>query len=241
MKGMFPNIGKASTLSQEIVEEIEKAIREKKVLPGEKLPTEKEMCEMFGVSRTALREALQKLSAKGLVRIRKGSGAYVEDYDAKHVIKPMNLYHELNLNEEYMLHLIKIRKMIEPEVARLAAIHRTDEHLKELKESIDSLEECSNENCYQEGEIDRKFHLVLAKACKNPIIPIIIDPIFQLMPKMRTLVYANINTAKSEALEYHKKLYEKIKNEDEEGAYKEMEAHLAVAEKHSKKVAGIIK
>lgn len=240
MENLFRKIGKSTTLSQEILEEIEKLIRDKKILPGEKLPTEKEMCEMFGVSRTALREALQKLSAKGLVNIKKGSGAYVEDYDIKHVIKPMNLYHELNLDREYMIYLVEIRQMIEPEVARSAAIHRTNDDLEKLEESIKSLEQCNKENCYQEGKIDRKFHLVLANACKNPIIPMIVDPIFQLMPKMRTLVYANINTAKSEAVDYHKKIYNKIREKDGEGAYLVMKDHLAVAERHTKEVAGKI-
>jgi GntR family transcriptional repressor for pyruvate dehydrogenase complex len=59
MNQMFPKIGNAKTLSQEVQLKIEQAIRDRKLLPGDKLPTEKELCEMFEVSRTALREALQ--------------------------------------------------------------------------------------------------------------------------------------------------------------------------------------
>ncbi|NPE31859.1 FadR family transcriptional regulator [Methanococcoides sp. SA1] len=74
---MFDKIGKSQTLSQEIVANIEQAIREKKFQVGEKLPTEKELCEMFGVSRTAIREALQMLSAQGLINVHKGKGSFV--------------------------------------------------------------------------------------------------------------------------------------------------------------------
>ena len=71
MEDIFQKIGNSYTLSQRIVQQIENLIREKKLLAGQKLPTEKELCENFSVSRTAIREALQVLSAKGLI---KGNG-----------------------------------------------------------------------------------------------------------------------------------------------------------------------
>ena len=64
---IFHKIGSKITLSQRIERTIETAIREKKILVGDKLPTEREMCESFGVSRTALREALRRMSARGLI------------------------------------------------------------------------------------------------------------------------------------------------------------------------------
>jgi len=71
MDDIFQNIGNKLTLSQRIERTIENAIREKKLTVGSKLPTEREMCESFGVSRTALREALRRLSARGLINIHK--------------------------------------------------------------------------------------------------------------------------------------------------------------------------
>ncbi|RMD92070.1 MAG: FadR family transcriptional regulator, partial [Calditrichaeota bacterium] len=85
MNDLFSRIGNHRTLSQEIEHKIETAILEKKLIAGQKLPTEKELCEMFGVSRTALREALQMLSARGLLYIKKGSGVFVNDFSARHV------------------------------------------------------------------------------------------------------------------------------------------------------------
>jgi DNA-binding FadR family transcriptional regulator len=69
MDEIFKNIGSKLTLSQRIERTIEGAIREEKLVVGDKLPTEREMCESFGVSRTALREALRRLSARGLIKI----------------------------------------------------------------------------------------------------------------------------------------------------------------------------
>ena len=79
MDDVFQNIGNRLTLSQRIERTLETAIREKKLELGSKLPTEREMCESFGVSRTALREALRRLSARGLITIQKGSGMYVSE------------------------------------------------------------------------------------------------------------------------------------------------------------------
>jgi GntR family transcriptional repressor for pyruvate dehydrogenase complex len=206
MQNLFPKIGSTLTLSQEIVEKIEDVIRQKKVLPGEKLPTEKEMCTMFGVSRTALREALQMLSARGLVTIRKGSGIYVNNYSSTHVIKPMSLFLELNLDRDYIVHVMEVRNMFEPTIARLAAVNRTEKDVQKLEKSLEELKQSPSNNYYKQGQIDRDFHLIIAEACKNPIIPVIVTPIFKLMPKIRSLVYANIDTAKSEAVDYHIKI-----------------------------------
>jgi len=236
VQNLFPKIGSALTLSQEIVEKIEDVIRQKKVLPGEKLPTEKEMCVMFGVSRTSLREALQMLSARGLVTIRKGSGIYVNNYSSAHVIKPMSLFLELNLDRDYILHVMEVRKMFEPTIAKFAALNRTDNDIKILDKNLQELTQCPSNNYYKQGQIDRDFHLSIANACKNPIIPVIVTPIFKLMPKIRSLVYANVETAKSEAIDYHIKVIEKIRNQDADGAYQMMVEHLEVAERHSQKI-----
>ncbi|NJK97425.1 MAG: FadR family transcriptional regulator, partial [Bacteroidales bacterium] len=66
MDEIFEKIGTTQTLSQKIERKIEEAIRQKKLINGTKLPSEKELCEKFAVSRTALREALRRLSARGL-------------------------------------------------------------------------------------------------------------------------------------------------------------------------------
>jgi len=240
MDTLFGKVGHALTLSQRVEKRIEDVIRQKKILPGEKLPTEKELCEMFAVSRTALREALRMLSGRGLITIRKGSGIYVNDYSAAHAVKPMSLFLELNFDKKLISHVIRVRQMLEPQIARLAASNRREEDLQALKNNLKKFIDCREDDYRREGELDREFHLLLAKASGNPIIPMMVEPIFQLMPKIRTLVYAHVNRAKSAALEYHQKLVEAITVRDEDGAEQAMIAHLALAEEHSKKVLEVI-
>lgn len=229
---MFNKIGKPQTLSQEIVENIEKAITDKKFSPNEKLPSEKELCEMFGVSRTAVREAIQMLSARGLIHVYKGKGIYVSDYAASNVVKPMSLFLELNFDIDYMLHLIRVRRILEPEIARDAAIKRTDEEVQELEKILTLFKKTTDDDYEKQGELDKDFHMVLAKACKNPIIPVITEPIYQLMPKMKTLIYKNVNIARSEADILHEIIYHAILEKNAGEAHDLMVKHLDIAEKH---------
>ncbi len=233
MDSLFTKVGNTQTLSQRVEKRIEEVIRQKKILPGEKLPTEKELCEMFAVSRTALREALRMLSGRGLITIRKGSGIYINDYSAILAVKPMSLFLELNFDKEQIFHVIRVRQMLEPEIARMAAKYRTEEDIVAFRTNLKRFIECRDEDYRREGELDREFHLLLARASGNPIIPVMVEPIFQLMPKIRTLVYAHVHHAKSVALEYHQKLIQAISDQDEQAAYEAMTAHLRLAEEHS--------
>lgn len=233
MQHVFQKIGKTQTLSQEIQQKIEEAIINKTFIPGQKLPTEKEMCEMFAVSRTALREALQMLSARGLINVRKGSGTYIEDYHPDHVIKPMHLYLQLNLDKNYLGHIINVRKMIEPPIARLAAINRTESDIHKFEKNLKDLANCSEDDYKKEGLLDRDFHMIIAKSSGNPMIPMMVDPIFQIMPRIKMLIYAELDIAKKAALKYHTEIFEKIKNQDEQGAYDEMVKHIKLAEEHT--------
>lgn len=188
---------------------------------------------MFAVSRTALREALQILSSRGLISIKKGSGIYVEDYCPTNVIKPMRLYLELNLDKAYLKYIIEVRKLLEPQIVRLAAIRRTDGDIAKMHKILDNLNKCPSNDFKKEGMLDRDFHLVLARASGNPMVPMILDPIFQLMPKIKLLIYCKITEAKISAEEYHLKIFNSIKDKNPEEAARAMEEHLQIAEEHA--------
>ncbi|PID91845.1 MAG: GntR family transcriptional regulator, partial [Bacteroidetes bacterium] len=170
MEDIFQNIGTKLTLSQRIERTLENAIREKKLPVGSKLPTEREMCESFGVSRTALREALRRLSARGLINIHKGSGMYVSELNIEDAIKTLNLYYDLKFDRNLIAQIIEVRQMFEPEIARYAARNRTDEDLAELRGNIAQFRSCNPDNTQLESDLDNRFHLAVSKAASNPII-----------------------------------------------------------------------
>ena len=232
----YSKVGNTETLSNKIQSEIEKSILQKKFIPGDKLPTEKEMCEMFGVSRTTLREALQMLSIQGLITIRKGSGIYVSEYNSSHAIKPMSRYLEMNLDSELIIQVVEVRKMFEPQIAWMAARNRNEADVKFLEKNLSDLKKSDALDSAYQGEIDQNFHLRICEATKNPIIALQMDPIFRLMPRIRTIVYSTVDNALSEAVDFHQKIFDAIQDQDAEGAREAMMGHLAVAEEHSYKI-----
>jgi len=241
MTTLFNKIGNELTLSQQVEEKIEEVIRQKKIVPGEKLPTENELCAMFGISRTALREALRMLSARGLISIRKGSGIYVNQYSTADVLKPMQLYYEMNFNRDSVRHFVDVRKMLEPEIARRAAQNRTEQDAVELQMILKKLEKCTEDDFGREGDLDRDFHLKIAESCKNPVILLIIQPIYDFMPKIKALIYANITHVKSTAQEHHQRILEMILAQDNQGAFEAMREHMQLAEEHANAMLESIK
>jgi len=226
MEDIFQNIGNRLSLSQRIERTIENAIREKKLVAGDKLPTEREMCESFGVSRTALREALRRLSARGLVNIKKGSGIYVSEINIEDAIKTLNLYYDLKFDENLLSQIIEVRQLFEPEIARLAALNRSEENIAELEENVVEFENCNPDNTQKEADLDNRFHLIITMSSSNPIMQVTMEPIYSLLPRMRSYIYANIEGEKMYTLESHKQLVSAIRDQDGDMAYSIMKDHL---------------
>jgi len=218
MEDIFAKIGSKITLSQKIERRLETAIREKRIPIGSKLPTERELCESFGVSRTALREALRRLSARGLVKITKGSGMKVTGINIDEAISTLNLYYDLKFDKNLIAQIIEVRKLFEPEISGLAASQRTEKDILDISESIKEFAECDTDNTQLESDLDNKFHLLIVKASHNPIIQVTMEPIYTLLPRMRNLIYANVEGEKETTLRFHYEIFEAIKHQQQEKA-----------------------
>jgi len=219
MDDIFGKIGTSQTLSQKIERKIEEAIRTKRLIPGTKLPSEKELCESFAVSRTALREALRRLSARGLIEIKKGSGMYVSELKIEDAIKSLNLYYDMKFDSSLIRQIIEVRRIFEPEIGRLAAVNRNDEDLKLLQSNINELEACNPDNTQLEVDLINRFHMNMAKATGNPIVIISMEPIYSLLPRLRNMIYANIEGEKEYTLRLQKEIYKAVTEKDSEKSY----------------------
>ena len=232
---MFEPVGKRKLLSKMVESQIEEAIRSKSVLPGEKLSSEQELCEQFKVSRTALREALRMLAARGLVVVMKGKGIYVQNISAETVTDPIYLYLQMQSESNYILDVIHARQIIEPPIAALAALYHTEEDAERLKKDLNDLKTTNGD--YKElSRLDMLFHLDIAKASENLLIPLLLEPIHRLAPRIKSSVYATIIDAKKIAVEWHEKILTAILNRDAENARLAMVRHLEIAEQHDKQI-----
>ena len=238
MDDIFGKITISQTLSQKIERKIEEAIRQKKLVAGDKLPSEKELCESFAVSRTALREALRRLSARGLIVIRKGSGMIVSEIKIEDAINSLNLYYDLKFDSNLIAQIIEVRRLFEPEIARLASRNRTDDDIKLLRENLFDLTKCDPDNTQLEVDMINQFHMNLSKATGNPIIIISMEPIYSLLPRMRNMIYANVEGEKEYTLRLQQCILDAVVANDDQNAYtysvELLERNMEVYEKYFK-------
>ena len=238
---MFTPVGNKELLSKKVAQEIESAINSHKLNVNDKLPTEFELCEQFGVSRTALREALQLLSAKGLISIEKGRGIFVKRITSESVTDPMRSYLKTRIGASYVLEIIEARRVIEPEIARSAALNRSDEDIEQMRKEINLMQ--TFEGPAEElAKFDMNFHLAIANATQNRLLPLMLKPVFRLMPEIKSMIISDVPEARDSAIVWHSKILNAIIENDPNTAYEEMQKHLAIAVEHAKtmlKIEGI--
>lgn len=228
---IFAPVENREILSKKIANLIEEAIHSKKLANGNKLPSEAELSSQFGVSRTVIREALRTVSAKGLISIEKGRGIFVKALSADTVSNPLHQYLKFKIEHNYALDVIHARQIIEPSIAAFAALHRTAEDMQKLNSNIERLKNYSGELAGL-ASLDMEFHLLIARASQNQVMPLILDPIHRLMPEIKKSVYATNDHAQESAIEWHSKIVHEIVKGDANGAREMMNKHLAIAEEH---------
>ncbi len=147
-----------------IISQIRDLINYKNLEPGDKLPSERSLSEKFAVSRSNVRDAIQKLEFYGLLKSIPQSGTFVANIG---VIAMNGMIDDiLRLEEPDFKSLVETRILLELKIARLAALRRTDDDLKQMSEALEAYSEkvLNGENAVQE---DLLFHLAIAKASGN--------------------------------------------------------------------------
>ena len=233
MKNSFKQLKQNVKLSNEVDKQIEESIRNKILVPGDELPPENELTALFGVSRTVIREALHMLSTRGLVTTKRGKKTVINEYHEVLNLSPIQFYLECKMDDKLIQHWINIRATLEPTLARTAALNRTDEDLIKLKDIVNQLDLDENKkNGELLANLDKNFHSSIAEATKNPIVSIIMRPIYEMMPKIKTLIIDKNPGVFKFGNEEHQKIYKCIANKDGDGAFLSMVNHMKSATKH---------
>jgi GntR family transcriptional repressor for pyruvate dehydrogenase complex len=222
-------------LYEQIVHQIEQRIAAGDLKVGEQLPPEKELAEQFGVSRTAVREAVKALREKRLVEIRPGKGTFIMNG------APETMRHSLDLIMKFKagrsdMHLVEVREILEPGIAALAATRITDETIQLMRNAVDIMDTALEDvDMFVEADLD--FHLALAEATQNPLIPILIDSVIDMLREQRKrtgLVRGGLERGQY----HHKRILEAVMRRDPEASYKAMQLHLQQVREDSKTSAG---
>ncbi len=202
-------------LSDDIVERLEGMILEGTLRSGERLPAERVLADQFGVSRPSLREAIQKLAAKGMLVSRQGGGNYVTASLGATFSDP--LMQLLESNADVQRDLLEFRHTLEASCAYYAAQRATALDLERLKGAFEALQACytaDDSGCGEEGIADATFHLAIAEASHNAVLLHTIRGLFDLLKRNMVNniggMYKHRRETRDTLFSQHQALYEAI-------------------------------
>jgi DNA-binding FadR family transcriptional regulator len=157
-----------SNLSHRVALELGRAIVSGNIKPGNPVPTEADLSKKFGVSRTAVREAVKMLSAKGLIASKPRQGIRVLPEESWNIFDPDLLQWSLEsgLTREVLLEFFEMRRAIEPEAAALAAIHASDERLQSVAAALEAMRAAMGDPD-SARDADVGFHIAILYATGN--------------------------------------------------------------------------
>jgi DNA-binding FadR family transcriptional regulator len=221
------------TLALELVESIGNRIRDGRIVPGDKLPTEAAVMGEFGVSRTVVREALSKLQASGLVETRHGIGTFVVGLgDAA----PFRIAPEQFATLRDVIAVLELRIGIETEAAALAAQRRSARNVADMRSALDAFDHALKAGRDAVGP-DFQFHLEIARATQNAHFAELMGTLgAMIIPRSRLERPAASRDAASKdgRRQYlrrvnaeHESIFDAIVNQDAEAARAAMRTHLA--------------
>ncbi|MCL1879986.1 MAG: FadR family transcriptional regulator [Actinomycetia bacterium] len=217
--------------SEQILEQIKLMLVDGELRVGDKLPTEMELCELFNVSRTSVREALSALSLTGILEIRQGGGIYVRRASSDAIIEPLSFI--FLMERDQLQNLLEVRKALEVEAAGLAAERHKPENLEALAAIIAEMEQDLPE-CRVSDVLDQKFHNELVRASQNPLLERLMntmqDTLVHAFKLLRALWLSADPAGAVELINEHRDIYQAIANGDSDEARRLMKDHLIKVE-----------
>lgn len=226
----------ANSRTDTVIEGIRRLIANGELTPGTKLPNEKALCELLGVSRGSLREGVRALAALGVLETRQGDGTYVRELDSDTILSPLELLGEL-YGSTHATEFLHIRRILEVESARLATFKMTEEDLDSLSKILDSVESVSSGTAETDIEkfidADTKFHIAIARASGNEPLAALIQTFVGRTFQTRTRRAITNRESIAETQCEHRAILKAFKERNAETAQLRMAIHLLGVEEYS--------
>jgi len=222
---------KPKKVSTQIAEQIRTSVLAGEFNPGEKLPPERELAEMFGVSRPSVREALNILASSGLVETYQGGGTVVRSLVENSAGMPLSEL--IRIDGDRALDVIEVRKGMESWTAWYAATRALPEDIRRLKVVIDGMAKNLEELKHSE-DFDAHFHMLVASATHNVVWSHMMQSIFDAMQEFQRDVWRAVYLTEDDQkllYNHHLRVYEMIRDRNPEGARDAMMEHLSFAQK----------
>jgi len=226
MKDLFSPI-QNTKISERIIKQFEELIRGYKLKSGDRLPSERELTDLFKVGRPTIREALRSLESIGLIEVKQGCGSFIKEIDFSSYIASLRE----NVNFTRIVDTVSLeefysgRKLIEPAIARLVAEKHSLEDLEHLDRIIRDTRLALNDEGGRFIKFSASFHELLARMTRNKVVQFSMDFILTLSPKARLQRFAR-RDFREMVLHDHERIVELIQKGDGKGASRELEKHL---------------
>lgn len=214
---------KKTKLYEGIITQIVGMIRSGELKPGDKLPTERQLCEQLSVSRAAIREALRVLESIGYIESRVGDGTFIRSISLDDLIDPFSdIFAQ---NDNIIPNLVEVRLVLEPKIAAIATKRITEEQIKRIEAILQNMSAAIDRGEKGFSE-DEQFHLELAQSTNNKALSTIYEMCRKLLSETVKTVLQKTPGQPRIALEDHHKILEAIKMHDETLAATRMHDHL---------------
>ncbi|MFU8888910.1 MAG: FadR/GntR family transcriptional regulator [Trueperaceae bacterium] len=220
------------SLTEAVVEQLAEVIVGRERAPGERLPGERDLAKQLGVSRIVVREALVRLSQRGLVDVRPGVGSFVARMPETSVTDPLRLY--LRRHRVGLAQLFELRDALEPAIAAAASRQADATLLDEMARNVEltlALAERTDLDPEDAAAVeafswsDLAFHQLLAQASGNPLFELLLDPLIDRLLDVRRSGARLQGTARR-AAEGHREVFLAVAARDPEAAAARMARHL---------------
>ncbi len=220
---LFEQFEPRGTVGQMLLRQFVGLLRDGQLRPGDKLPPERELASMLGISRPSVRQALSALGLIGIIEPRQGSGTYVAESLTRLPLEPF--VYRLLLNQGSFDELMEVRGLIEPAVTSLAAQRATDEGLRGIEEALERYEAAvgSDEPVDVEADYGTEFHRALAAAAGNSTLVALLDGLRDLIGAAGRLLGSEQRGA---SLKAHRSIFRAVRDRNPQLAERRMRAHL---------------
>jgi GntR family transcriptional regulator, transcriptional repressor for pyruvate dehydrogenase complex len=225
---VFSVLPRESSLSIRMAQQVEELLMSGRLGAGSRLPTERELARQFGVSRTVVREAVAGLIARGLLETAPGGGLIARTPGADTVARSMQLFLRAGFPDLNYAKVHEIRRVLEVEIAALAASRRTPADLNRLETNLDQMAD-AGDALGRAARLDVEFHDLLANSSDNVLFPVLLESMVGVMLVVREMGL-QVPGAFPRALQYHRRILEQVRAGDPAGARQAMLDHLSDSE-----------
>ncbi|GII32971.1 FadR/GntR family transcriptional regulator [Planotetraspora mira] len=214
------------------IEKIKQMLVDGELLPGQKLPVEKDLADQLGVSRNTLREAVRALTTMRVLQTRQGDGTYVTSLSPGLLLDGLSFVADLHLDAEAR-HFLHVRRLLEPEATALAATRVSEPDLARLDDLLSRAEHLADRSPVDHDglvDIDHAFHSLITSLCGNAVLAAVIENMSGRTVRARVWRGMTDPGAVQRTLREHRLIYQALRAGDTERARLHSAVHIVGVE-----------